>query len=441
MRSVIKYEFNQHLHRYQQSLIQYTAEQLSHTYNKPQWDTLISNKKIWKKWISGTIKQHFDIAPSRSISSNQNKPPAPRQKIRFFLLDPQKKPFHTFNRHINILDLSYEAVRANGAIVAYIASPVKEYKPSRLDSLFLKKQLQSSLLCFLIALLLSVILAYYFSKHAVKPIDQLRTSLRKLAQGHYGNIEPFQRSHVLSSLTADINHLSSVLQSQEQLQQKWLSDIAHELRTPVSIFKAQLEALEDGVRSFNQQELQLLINKSNHLEKLICDLHTLSMSEPGSLAYRFENFDLNDFLQQSLTSWHHYLERAHITLATNISKTHFPIFADKLRLNQLFHNLMENSRRYTKQPGHVSVSAYKDDEYYIITWEDSSPGVNVIEHDVLFDRLYKANHTRQHDEGSGLGLAICKNIAHAHQGGINAEPSELGGLKIIIKLPIKHLSS
>ena len=138
-----------------------------------------------------------------------------------------------------------------------------------------------------------------------------------------------------------------------------------------------------------------------------------------------------------MASYRHTYQTKNITLLTELDDlSPLIVQADPDRLIQLFHNLLENSVRYTYSGGQLHISTQKGQSHVLISLEDSAPGLDRAQYEVVFQRFYRAENSRNRASGgSGLGLAICENIVEAHNGKISAMPSSLGGMKILIELP------
>jgi two-component system sensor histidine kinase BaeS len=146
--------------------------------------------------------------------------------------------------------------------------------------------------------------------------------------------------------------------------------------------------------------------------------------------------DINLLLQDAINTIQPQFTEQNIALTFNTIPTPVTIFGDQHRLQQLFSNLLKNSLQYTNAPGKTQVSLKVENQQVIIVIEDTSPGVAIEHHSKLFDRLYRADSSRNRATGgAGLGLSICKNIVTAHDGQIMISDSRLGGLKITISIP------
>ncbi|MCP3673802.1 MAG: two-component sensor histidine kinase, partial [Gammaproteobacteria bacterium] len=220
---------------------------------------------------------------------------------------------------------------------------------------------------------------------------------------------------------------------------KWISDISHELRTPVAVLRAEIEAVQDGVRQVSDETVDSLHKEILRLTRLINDLHDLSLSDKGALSYHYEKIDINEIIKILIDSEKDKIGKNNLEMEYSSFFTLKPIYisGDEGRITQLFTNLLNNTRLYTNSGGKLQINGEVVDNDLVIIWSDSEPGVSTEQLDKLFDRLYRVETSRNRNTGgSGLGLAICKNIVEAHQGTIVANHSKIGGIEINISLPI-----
>ena len=214
-----------------------------------------------------------------------------------------------------------------------------------------------------------------------------------------------------------------------------MSDIAHELRTPVAVLKGEIEAISDGVREPDERALISLSEEIDQLSVLVNDLQTLAMADAGALNLHREPVELGPLVRQVGESFHDRLTARDIRLELP-ALAGIIVTADVQRLRQLLQNLLENCARYVETGGRVRISMIREGEELRLTVEDSGPGVTEPEREMLFDRFYRVERGRSRaGGGSGLGLAICKNIVEAHGGRIEAGASALGGLAIDVRIP------
>lgn len=287
----------------------------------------------------------------------------------------------------------------------------------------------------------AAIAAFVFSRDLIAAIRTLVEGTRSLAAGQYGTRIVLNRSDELGELASEISLLGEKLDQQQQAQKQWIVDTSHELRTPIAILRAQIEALQDGVQMVTPKTLNVLHSEVMALGKLVSDLHQLARSDLGELRCSFVPVDLLSVLHDSLDSFKERFRERNIEIeCPDLDARHFVITADSSRMRQLFSNLLENSLRYTKAGGKLRLSfEILDDDSIILRFDDSEPGVHESHLPRLFERFFRGEQSRSRSlGGTGLGLSICKTIVEAHTGTITAHPSPLKGLRIEIWLPAKR---
>ena len=329
-------------------------------------------------------------------------------------------------------------IKVNDLIVGELGVIMLSNLSSKLDVLFAQHQKENFIYMvsafLVVAVLLAIVLAGYF----LGPIHLIKKGVRKLVSGDYEQHLNINRRDELGQLARDFNLLASTLKNNQQSRQKWIADISHELRTPVAILQGELDALLDGVRKIERPALVSLQQESKRLGNLINDLHELSLSDLGALSYNKEQLDLVLLMDDFIGTHKQRIEKSNIKIDFDLPKQACVIFADGDRLEQCFNNLLQNTLRYTDQPGLLHIRLVSNKHKVSLYWEDSGPGVSTEELTHLFDRLYRVEKSRNRAEGgSGLGLAICKNIIDAHNADVSLTRSELGGLAVCITFPLE----
>ena len=242
----------------------------------------------------------------------------------------------------------------------------------------------------------------------------------------------------LGKLAQDFNQLASTLEKNQQMRRDFMADISHELRTPLAVLRGELEAIQDGVRKFTPETVASLQAEVGTLTKLVDDLHQLSMSDEGALAYQKAPVDLIPLLEVAGGAFRERFASRGLKLQFSLPDS-ITVFGDRDRLMQFFNNLLENSLRYTDSGGSLQISAGQRDKTVRLTFADSAPGVSDDQLQKLFERFYRTEGSRNRASGgSGLGLAICLNIVEAHNGRIIAAHSPFGGVSITVELPLER---
>ena len=320
--------------------------------------------------------------------------------------------------------------------VGWLVVPKREEIADGYELDFIEQQ-QSYI--WIIALAMMILVAgvsLLLARHLAEPIKLIMRGMHKLTQGDYQQHIDLKRKDELGELSRDFNELAVTLNSNESARKRWLANISHELRTPVAILRGELEAMLDGVRPLNNDNVTSANDEVKHLENLIDDLHQLTSADIGGMHYRKKPVDMNLWLSGNVDKYRSYLAKAGISLEEAIEETPANIFADETRLCQLFENLVNNCIKYS-DASLVKISLALSPELVTIKVEDSGIGVPAIHLPHLFEHLYRVDSSRNRKTGgSGLGLSICAHIVAAHQGTIVAEPSALGGLAIVIDFPL-----
>lgn len=326
----------------------------------------------------------------------------------------------------------------SGQVIAELGFQPAARLDNQFDRVFARQQQKNLLIIGLAGILLAVALAVPFSGWLVRPIQRLSDAVRRMTLGDLSVSVPDDRQDELGRLAQDFNRLALALAKNQTDRQRWVSDIAHELRTPVAVFQADIEAAQDGVRTVNDLWLTNLHAQAARLTGLVNDLHQLSQSDAGTLNYRFAPVALDVTVDNYLQTCRSVCHDRNIRLNWLKPEHSFWVMADEDRLNQLLSNLLQNTLRYTDgragHPGELTVQVTAADGWVTLCWEDSAPGVG--DHDLphLFERLYRVDSSRSRDRGgAGLGLAIVSNIVEAHEGTVTATHSPLGGLRIEVR--------
>ena len=331
-------------------------------------------------------------------------------------------------------------IESEGRVVGELGVPQSLRLTAQFDRLFADQQRRQLRWIALVSLVLSAAVAIPFAGRLLRPIGRLKTATHRLASGDYEVQLPTDGGDELADLARDFNALAGTLAQNLSARQRWIADISHELRTPISVLRAELEALQDGIRHPDAATLQSLHQEIERLGGLVEDLHELSLSDAGALSYRKEPVDLTDIIGEVRSHFQSALDQGHYRVHVRPEDAPIIIQGDHNRLIQLFTNLMQNSLSYTDSsrdvPGTLRIEVTQDDRATRVTWSDSAPGVPETARPHLFERLYRVEGSRNRATGgSGLGLAIVYNVVEAHRGRIEARPSPLGGLTLEITFP------
>ena len=314
----------------------------------------------------------------------------------------------------------------------FLPSPQLE---SEWDLAFARSQLRIGIVSALLALLLGVLASMWLARRTARPLRQMAERARAIAAGDYAARIDSERGDEIGELARDFDAMAATLEKNREARQRWTAEISHELRTPVAVIRAELEALEDGVRPFDRAAVRSLAGEAERLSRLVDDLYQLSLADAGALAYRFEPCDLAASLRDAVAAHTAALARAGLQLEVQAPDM-APVRADGGRLAQLLGNLLTNSARYTDAGGRLRIVLEAAPRAWRMVMDDSAPGVPADALPRLFDPLYRVEASRSRAAGgAGLGLAIARRIAEAHGATLIAQASPLGGLRIVMEWP------
>jgi two-component system sensor histidine kinase BaeS len=436
--------------------LEYLADAVSKFYAENNgWDLLLQNPDLWRSFLNSGSSKVDLIKPSK-----EGRPPLePTIAMRPISLDrmppmPIWDP-QNLGPRLGLFNANKQRIAGNpeGSIDNYDTLPIlvddvtvgwvglRSYikGSNTLDQEYLQKQ---SMIIFItggIILLVSSLFSLIFSRHLLKPIRLLADATKSLTQRNFGVRIHVQSSDELGDLAGRFNFMAKKMEDYEQNQLRWLSDISHELRTPLSVLIGEIEAIQDGVRKADERSLKSLCDEAKHLEKLVNDLHALSLAEAGVISMKMISLKPISILSQAIYHFQNRIENSGMTVDLRMEPNgdSLKMLGDPHRLVQLFSNLIENALVHTEKPGRLIIKqSHIKDKMYII-FEDTGPGVPEESLPRLFERLYRADSSRSRSTGgSGLGLAICKSIVELHHGNIQAQNGDEGGLKIEITLPL-----
>ncbi|MGZ5202566.1 MAG: ATP-binding protein [Telluria sp.] len=330
-------------------------------------------------------------------------------------------------------------VAAGGKTVGYLRV-ARVMRPSDALAAAFLDQLKASLWTIVAAsVALSALAAVLLAAHFRKPIRRLASGAQALAQGRFDTRLDARRSDELGELAQSFNRLAQQLEAMEASRRQWVADTSHELRTPLAVLRAQLEAIEDGVRSADPATVAAMLRQVLALNKLIDQLYALARADVGALDCQRQPLDVWALACECAAEFGERLRAAGLALDIGAAPPSSVVAGDADRLRQVFGNLFENALRYTTAGGRVAVSAAARDGVVEVTLDDSAPGVPEEALPRLAERFYRVDASRSRAKGgAGLGLSLCRRIAEAHGGSLGFGHSPLGGLRVTLTLPAER---
>ena len=333
------------------------------------------------------------------------------------------------------------------AVVGWLTREPMSDITSNIDLRFQEKQRTGILVIGFFGFCLAALLSMLLARTLIAPLRRFAGAVKSLSEGDFSaRVSPAPpltavggkaSADELQILAAQLNHLAHVLETNEQSRRTFMAEIAHDLRTPLSVLRGEIEALEDGVRPVTSLTLASLRAEVELLGRLVDDVQTLSLADLGMLTFAREALNVADCLLSALSGTGERIQARNIRLDVQLPDAPVPVMADSARLTQVFRNVLENALRYTDGEGVIQARCHTENGTAVVDVLDSPPAVPEEYLPFLFDRFYTGDAARsRHRSGSGLGLAICRSLLEAQEGDIRAMPSPLGGLWIRMRLPL-----
>lgn len=292
-------------------------------------------------------------------------------------------------------------------------------------------------LVLLAAPLLGVLLLFAIAGRSLRriaaPLDAMSAAARRLEEGDYSAraSEPARAPGALRELVRAFNTMAERLQVDEEQRRSLLADVSHELRTPLTVIRGELEAIQDGVRSADEQQIATLLQEVEVLTRLVDDLRTVALSEAGVLPLHLEPTDLGVVVAEAVESAGTAATASGVDLRADVPEDLPLLDLDPLRLREVVTNLLSNALRYTPEGGLVEVLVSLEGDRVRIAARDSGPGIDAEILPRIFERFAKGRGS----PGFGLGLSIARHLVEAHGGTLEAESPPGGGTTMTLSLP------
>lgn len=304
------------------------------------------------------------------------------------------------------------------------------------ESFFLRNVNQATVLAALIAGLLALALGFLLSRALTRPLRELTSATEEMSAGQLGGqVNVYSRDEI-GKLASSFNQMSSELAKASRLRKQMTADIAHDLRTPLTVLRGYTEGLRDGSIKGREDLYELLHHEVAHLQRLVEDLRTLSLADAGELPLQRRAVDPRALLERAGLAHVVLANQKNVDLRVDAPETLPSVVVDLERMTQVLNNLVTNALRFTSE-GHITLSATAHSSFVTLQVADTGIGIAGDELHYVFDRFYRVDRARSRDgqAQSGLGLAIAKAIVEAHDGTIQAESTPGKGSRFSIRLP------
>lgn len=280
-----------------------------------------------------------------------------------------------------------------------------------------------------------IVAAILLARRFVNPLADVIYAARQVASGNLKTRISTKGPQDLRSLSESFNEMASSLERSDRERRDMLADIAHELRTPLSVLRGRLEGIVDGIYSENGTEVSTALEQTYLLQRLVDDLHLLTLAESRQLPFDKQNVDIGDLIERVLEMFSAEAEERNVSLSFPEKEGDLSVLIDPQRFEQVLSNLIGNSLRYVPEGSRVWVTASETPDGVRITVNDNGAGIPAEAVPFIFDRFWRKEKSRARvSGGSGLGLAIAKQLIEAQGGTIEAGNLPEGGLQVVVTL-------
>lgn len=289
---------------------------------------------------------------------------------------------------------------------------------------------------FVILLVLVVVLAF-LSKSIIRPIGKLNTAAREYAKGNFEVRTGVKRKDEIGELSDSLEYMAGELSKLDEYRKNFIANISHDFRSPLTSIKGYLEAMLDGTIPPEKYDryLNIVLNESKRLTKLTSGLLELNNFDTNGPALKKQSFDITDVVRETRNTVEGVYEKKKIDFQIKCPAEDTIVYADKMKIGQVVHNLIDNAIKFSPKGGKIVVTIYDKNDKVFVSVKDQGPGIEKDKQKRVFDRFYKTDSSRGKDkQGTGLGLAITKEIVKAHGENINLISTEGAGSEFVFSL-------
>lgn len=324
-------------------------------------------------------------------------------------------------------------------MLAYIV-PLENYNLASIESQFNASVNRSLIVAIALAGLVGLLLTYFLSRSILRPVDELISAARAMEKGDLSQRVTVSTKGELGELAHAFNAMAEGLTRLEQLRQNMVTDVAHELRTPLSNVRGYLEALRDGVVKPTSETIASVYEEAMLLNRLVDDLQELALAEAGQLKLVCQPVDIRQVIDKAVQSLKTQALEKEIDLIAVLQDNLPLVNADAERMGQVLRNLLKNAIINTPVGGEIRIQARLIDSQVEVSVQDNGMGISAEHLPYVFERFYRVDQSRARETGgAGLGLAIVKQLVEAQGGQVDIDSRVDGGTRITFTSPIAEI--
>lgn len=332
-------------------------------------------------------------------------------------------------------------------VITVIAPVVQDYLPqgyllihknlSDLDEI-LEVLMRAAYITFFLIYALSFVILLAFQFFVYRPLSQITEAAKQYASGNLDYEIPVNTEDEMGYLSASLNYMSSQLQDMEDYQKKFVANVSHDFRSPLTSIKGYIEAIADGTIPAELQEkyLKIILFETERLTDLTEDLLTLNEFDTQNLLLNKEPFNIHEMIKNVAESFEGVCKQKKISIELLFATKHLKVMADQRKIQQVLYNLLDNAIKFSDMDSFIIIETTERGEKVYISIKDNGIGIPRNALNKIWERFYKSDLSRGKDKkGTGLGLAIVKEAIQAHGENINVVSTEGVGAEFIFSLP------
>ena len=304
------------------------------------------------------------------------------------------------------------------------------------ESLYLRRTNEALIFAGMGALLVALIMGIVLARTLTSPLQLLTSAVQNITKGQLEQQVKVSSNDEIGQLAASFNQMSQEVARVNQLRRQMTADIAHDLRTPLTVISGYIESMRDGDLKPTSERLALIYSEIERLQDLVSDLRTLSLADTGELSLNLQPIQPKNLLDRAASLFRYQAAVQEISIHVDADGDLPSIRVDEARMMQVLGNLISNSLRYTPSGGKIILSARSTDGTVVIAVQDTGEGITAEELPYIFNRFHRADKSRHSEKGeTGLGLAIVKALMESHGGKASASSTPGQGTTIELEFP------
>lgn len=397
---------------------------------------------IHNGWLGVESLFRSPTSPGEMLPGESGQYPANFQAISFILVGADGRIIfgdrNAVGRQVPDRELRKAAkILSDGDVVGYLlprSSPTI-FGGSSPEEIFLGNVNLAILLGVIAAAAIALVLGGFLAYSMTGQLRELTTATGRIAGGDLGYQVEVRSQDELGELAASFNQMSADLKRSNQARKQMTADIAHDLRSPLSVILGYAEALTDGKLSGNPEIFDVMYREAGQLNHLIDDLRTLSLADAGELSLNLRQIAPQELLEDTRRAYQFQAQDKKISLRVEAQTSTPRILVDPNRMTQVLGNLVGNALRFTPPGGEIVLGAESISGAVQISVRDNGTGIDATDLPNIFDRFYRSDQSRSHNGETGLGLAIARSLVEAQGGQITAT-SKPGETIFLVKFPL-----